>query len=50
MVLFQKELFCDSFVYNTMGFTHIDYVSNDIEISMTYQSDKHIVSRSCATP
>ena len=36
--------------FNTVGFTHIDYVSNDIEISMTYQSDKHVVSCSCATP
>lgn len=26
-----------------MGFTHIDYVCNAFEISMTYQSDKHIV-------
>lgn len=34
--------------FNTVGFTHIDYVSNDIEISMMYQSDKHIASCLCA--
>lgn len=36
--------------FNTVGFAHIDYVRNAIGISMTYQSDKHIVSCSYATP
>lgn len=36
--------------FNTVGFTHIDYVSNDIEISMMYQSDKHIASCSFVAP
>lgn len=36
--------------FNTVGFAHIDYVRNAIGISMMYQSDKHIVSCSCATP
>ena len=49
MLLFKKELFCDSLVY-TVGFTHIDYVRNAIGISMMYQSDKHTASCSCATP
>lgn len=36
--------------FNTVGFACIDYVRNAFEISMIYQSDKHIVSCSCATP
>lgn len=36
--------------FNIVGFVHIDYVRNAIGISMTYQSDKYIVSCSYATP
>lgn len=36
--------------FNTVGFSHIDYVRNAIGISMMYQSDKHIASCSCAMP
>lgn len=36
--------------FHTVGFAQIDYVRNAIGISMMYQSDKHIVSCSCATP
>lgn len=36
--------------FNNVGFAHIDYVRHAIGISMIYQSDKHIVSCSCATP
>lgn len=36
--------------FHTVGFAHIDYVSNAIGISMMYQSDKHIASCLYATP
>lgn len=49
MVLFQRNCFVTP-SFNTVGFAHIDYVRNAIGISMTYQSDKHIVSCSYATP
>ncbi len=46
---FKKNCFVTS-SFNTVGFAHIDYVRNVIGISITYQSDKHIASCSCATP